>query len=387
MSSRVSNRTVNTTKPPKNQKTFLKSKDLACLTCKKFIYSANHDECILKYLSKVNSRISAQKKDAQSHKTTKRYIPIEKKSDSKNHGRQIPIGQRFSPNKSSNVYLKTTPPRSGLTWKPTGRIFTQVGLKWIPIRKSVETRYNTNDSASPLGKETHNPKTVICANSSSLSAGLVPQRQKALDYDNSGPILKLQNVSPSEDTAFRLQQELDLLFGPLYDEFFTAGTLSVNNSSSPTDNSKQQDTPPTTNIQSSTKPTNQTNVNIEENNDNQAKDTQFHQDKFINPFCTPYGSWSEFWVAYAAHKSFPIYQMDVKMAFLNGALKKEVYVTQPDGFVDPDHLEKVYHLMIALYGLKQAQSKYDEHSNFLMSQDAFNLKVSKDSGFALNWFR
>ncbi|GKA62789.1 hypothetical protein Tco_0762308 [Tanacetum coccineum] len=95
----------------------------------------------------------------------------EKKSESRNHGRQIPIGQRFTPNKSSNVYLKTTTPRSGLTWKPMGRIFTQVGLKWIPIRKSVETRYNTNDSASPLGKETHNPKNVIFANSSSLSAG------------------------------------------------------------------------------------------------------------------------------------------------------------------------------------------------------------------------
>ncbi|GJW08144.1 hypothetical protein Tco_1570567 [Tanacetum coccineum] len=171
MSSRVSNRIVNIAEPPRNQKTFLKSKDLACPTCKKCIYSANHDECILKYLSKVNSRASAQKKDAQSHKTTKRYMPVEKKCDSKKHDRQIPIGQKFSPNKSSNVYLKTTPPRSGLTWKPTGRIFTQVGLKWIPIRKSVETRYNTNDSASPLGKETHNPKTVICANSSSLSAG------------------------------------------------------------------------------------------------------------------------------------------------------------------------------------------------------------------------
>ncbi|GKG50982.1 retrovirus-related pol polyprotein from transposon TNT 1-94, partial [Tanacetum coccineum] len=46
--------------------------------------------------------------------------------------------------------------------------------------------------------------------------------------------------------------------------------------------------------------------------------------------------------AYAAHKSFPIYQMDVKTAFLNGPLKEEVYVTQPDGFVDPDHPDKVY---------------------------------------------
>ncbi|GJY53666.1 hypothetical protein Tco_0445330 [Tanacetum coccineum] len=127
------------------------------------------DECILKYLSKVNSRASAQKKDAQSHKTTKRYMPVEKKCDSKKHDRQILIGQKFSTNKPSNVYIKTTPPRSGLTWKPTSRIFTQVGLKWIPIRKPVKTHYNTNDSASPLGKETHNPKTVICANSSSLS--------------------------------------------------------------------------------------------------------------------------------------------------------------------------------------------------------------------------
>nr|GEV06087.1 putative RNA-directed DNA polymerase [Tanacetum cinerariifolium] len=61
--------------------------------------------------------------------------------------------------------------------------------------------------------------------------------------------------------------------------------------------------------------------------------------------------------------------MDVKTTFLNGLLKEEVYVAQPDGFVDPDHPEKVYHLKKALYGLKQAlRAWYDELSNFLMSK-------------------
>ncbi|GJU28076.1 retrovirus-related pol polyprotein from transposon TNT 1-94 [Tanacetum coccineum] len=61
--------------------------------------------------------------------------------------------------------------------------------------------------------------------------------------------------------------------------------------------------------------------------------------------------------------------MDVKTAFLNGPLKEEVYVAQPEGFVDPDHPEQVYLLRKALYGLKQApRAWYDELSNFLMSK-------------------
>nr|GEU64163.1 retrovirus-related Pol polyprotein from transposon TNT 1-94 [Tanacetum cinerariifolium] len=59
-------------------------------------------------------------------------------------------------------------------------------------------------------------------------------------------------------------------------------------------------------------------------------------------------------VAYVAHKSFLIYQMEVKTTFLNGPLKEEVYVAQPDGFIDPNYPEKVYRLRKALYGLKQA---------------------------------
>nr|GFC40574.1 retrovirus-related Pol polyprotein from transposon TNT 1-94 [Tanacetum cinerariifolium] len=56
----------------------------------------------------------------------------------------------------------------------------------------------------------------------------------------------------------------------------------------------------------------------------------------------------------ATSKNITIYQMDVKIAFLNGELKEEVYVSQPEGFVDPDHPTHVYRLKKAFYGLKQA---------------------------------
>ncbi|GJR96112.1 retrovirus-related pol polyprotein from transposon TNT 1-94 [Tanacetum coccineum] len=298
-------------------------------------------------------------------------------------------------------------------------------------------------------------------------------KMTASDYDNPDPASELQNVSPSADTTVPSQQELDLLFGPLYDEFFNDGTSHVNKSSSPTDNSIQKDTLPSTHIQPRSEPTTPANVHAEENNDNQAE--------FTNPFCTPVqenvesssrnigtsnmqtfnqpqdsenrwikdhlltqvrgnpskpvqtrrqlatdpemsifaltmsmvepknikdaiadSSWIEpmqeelhqfdrlqeegidfeesfalvarleavrSFVAYAAHKSFPIYQMDVKTAFLNGPLKEEVYVAQPNGSVDPDHLEKVYRLRKALYGLKQARRAwYDELLKFLISK-------------------
>ncbi|GKA93025.1 retrovirus-related pol polyprotein from transposon TNT 1-94 [Tanacetum coccineum] len=59
-------------------------------------------------------------------------------------------------------------------------------------------------------------------------------------------------------------------------------------------------------------------------------------------------------IANAANKNMKIFQMDVKMAFLNGELKEEVYVSQPEGFVDQDNLSHVYNFKKAIYGLKQA---------------------------------
>nr|GEY90163.1 hypothetical protein [Tanacetum cinerariifolium] len=83
----------------------------------------------------------------------------------------------------------------------------------------------------------------------------------------------------------------------------------------------------------------------------------------------------QIFLAYAAYKNIVVYQMDVKTAFLNGTLREEVYISQPNGFVDQDNPNHVYKLKKALYGLKQASRVWDDMlSLFLISQD-----FSKDS--------
>nr|GEX46173.1 retrovirus-related Pol polyprotein from transposon TNT 1-94 [Tanacetum cinerariifolium] len=72
-------------------------------------------------------------------------------------------------------------------------------------------------------------------------------------------------------------------------------------------------------------------------------------------------------LAYAAHKDFTVFQMEVKTAFLNGILKEEVYVGQPSGFVSKQYPDHVYALDKALYGLKQVpRAWYDVFSQFLI---------------------
>nr|GEX18836.1 ribonuclease H-like domain-containing protein [Tanacetum cinerariifolium] len=243
----------------------------------------------------------------------------------------------------------------------------------------------------------------------------------ASDYDNPDPVPQRQDVSSLVDVHVPSQQELDLLFGPLYDEFFNAG-------------SNLQDKQPTMTIQPTSTPPTPTYVHagekimIKQNKNTykmknlpilfvhrhkkllslphttllttdpemcmftltvstaelknikeamadsawiEAMQEEIYQFDRLQGYAreegidfeesfAPVARLEAVWifVAYAAHNSFLIYQMDVKMAFLNGPLKEEVYVTQPDGFVDPDHPEKGLQIHQSPHGIFINQAKY-----------------------------
>nr|GEU61949.1 Gag-Pol polyprotein [Tanacetum cinerariifolium] len=135
------------------------------------------------------------------------------------------------------------------------------------------------------------------------------------------------------------QQELNLLFGPLYDEFFNAEEgeqLQDDEFTNPFCAPAQEE------AESSSHNIGNTNVPTF-NQPQLATDPEMCM--YALTVSTAEPMWEEL-------HQFDRLQMDVKTAFLNGPLKEEVYVAQPDGFVDPNHPEMVYRLRKALYGLK-----------------------------------
>nr|GEX55581.1 copia protein [Tanacetum cinerariifolium] len=213
----------------------------------------------------------------------------------------------------------------------------------------------------------------------------------ALEHDSLSPGIQCQENVTQADRTVTTSNELDLLFSLMFDELLNGSTKVVSKSSA----ESTADAP---------------------NQQTYAKNDQVKNDEFINIFCTPtkdhpleqvIGNLSQSvrtrrqlesdgemcmfvltvsrtepknikeamddstWIELMQEElhQFDRLDMDVKTTFLYGPLKEEVYVNQLDGFVDPYHPDKVYHLKKALYGLKQApKAWYDELSNFLISK-------------------
>ncbi|GJS63574.1 hypothetical protein Tco_0678138 [Tanacetum coccineum] len=142
------------------------SKHFFCSTCHKCVFNANHDACITKFLKEVNSRAKVQ-----SPKTKTINKSVEPKSHTQKPGRQIAIGQRFSPKKSSVVHQKSNTPRSCPRWKPTGRIFKIASLRWIPTGKMFTDNTTRVDSEPSNGSNDDITNSYECDQTLNVSAG------------------------------------------------------------------------------------------------------------------------------------------------------------------------------------------------------------------------
>nr|GEW43925.1 integrase, catalytic region, zinc finger, CCHC-type, peptidase aspartic, catalytic [Tanacetum cinerariifolium] len=241
--------------------------------------SSRNDFCVTKFLKEVNSRAKVP-----SNKTMNRNEPVEQNDVPHKHERQIPTGHRFSIQKTFVVQKKTMTPTSCLRWKPTCKIFKTVGLRWVPTGR-ILTSSTTKVNSEPLnGSNADITNQYECRQTLDVSvvkfkAGfdVVPPADKTVTTRQALELLfhhyitmLRQDAYSSADADVPSQQEFDLLFGPLYDEFFNASNT------------------PSTKIPSTSAPSTHTNVHAEENNNDQAEEGEHvPDDKFTNTFCTP----------------------------------------------------------------------------------------------------
>nr|GFA41401.1 retrovirus-related Pol polyprotein from transposon TNT 1-94 [Tanacetum cinerariifolium] len=182
--------------------------------------------------------------------------------------------------------------------------------------------------------------------------------------------------------------ELDLLFEAMYEDYIGGQPSATGRTVLPAQEPQVHTVPTPTSSSSHAANIPITSQDVDELNSN----AMVHGNTFFNPFKNSSTRYRQeegidfkesfasvammeairIFLAYDAHKSFTVFQMDVKTAFLHGSLKEDVYVCQPKGFIDADHPSHVYKLKKALYGLKQApRAWYDELSMFLLQNHFF----------------
>ncbi|GKA71982.1 ribonuclease H-like domain-containing protein [Tanacetum coccineum] len=379
--SRISNQSNSVTACNDSLKSRTSNVNAVCATCGKCVFNSNHDAYISKYLNDVNARnkkpkvvpISTRKPKSQANKSV--ATPRKKTVASESTVQNL------------NSYYRMLYDKTSKAWK--GTEFLNKTLNAFFKEEGIEHQTSTPRTCEQNDVVERRNRTLVEAARTMLSASKLPLPPSPTTKDVAE--FSSCNIGNSNLHIFNQPQDSEYLWTkdhPL--------TQVRGNPSKPVQTRRQLATDHEMCMFALTVSTAESK-NIKEAMDDtawiKAMQEGLHQfdrlqvwELVDKPFAKGYAQEEgidfeesfapvacleavRIFVAYAAHKSFLIYQMDVKTTFLNGPLKEEVYVSQPDGFVDPDHLDKVYRLRKALYGLKQApRAWYDELSNFLISK-------------------
>ncbi|GJX49004.1 retrovirus-related pol polyprotein from transposon TNT 1-94 [Tanacetum coccineum] len=274
--------------------------ELKCVNCNGCMLSDNHDLCVLYFINNVNARAKSK-----------------------------------SVKKSSKIKV----------WKPTGKVFTNIGYIWRPIGRT----FTIVGNACPLTRITTTTEVPL-------------RKSSALDNKTPKPVVTLvYSRKPRKSKTSVPVNNYKVVQIVLW--YLDSGCSKH----------MTRDRSQLTNF------VNKFLVKLDElggilKNKARLVARGYHQEEGIN-FEESFApvvrlEAIRIFLAFAAHMNMVVYQMDVKTVFLNGNLREEVYVSHQDGFRNKDNPNHVYKLKKALYVLKQAlRAWYDMLSSFLISQD------------------
>nr|GEZ09306.1 hypothetical protein [Tanacetum cinerariifolium] len=414
--------------------------DLKCAMCNGCLFSDNHDSCVLAYINSVNASIKS--KSVKKPVNRKFWQPTGKMFTTGGHiwrptgwtftlvGNVCPL-TRFTT--TAIVPLREPIPIESNTDKPVVTLVysrkSKAAKKKVPVVQIVLWYLDSGCSKHMTGDRSqlinfvqkfigtvkfgndHVVQIVLWYLDSGCSKHMTGDRSQLINFvqkflgtvkfgnDHVAKTMgygdyKIGN-KPSSSTPYvpPLRNEWDLLFQPMFDELLNPSPsvdyqapeviapivdvilpVQADSTGSPSSTSVDQDAPSPS--KSQTTPETQSAVipqDVEEDNIDMEVAHMRNDPLFGIPI-------PEVTSAQSSSMNIVVYQMDVKTAFLNGNLREEVYVSQPDGFVDQDNPNHVYKPKKALYGLKQAsRAWYDMLSSFLISQTS--LKSLEKYGF------
>nr|GEY07497.1 hypothetical protein [Tanacetum cinerariifolium] len=332
--------------------------NFVCVTCGKYMLNDKHDMCVLHSLTGVNSRtkmpmsvpVSTRKPKRSVNQSVAKLLRRTITSDATNYKPRHTTRKLYEhvTKTCSWWYPKFTPP--GYKWNTKSQIGNVNPKVSMPLGNASRTANILEPMTPRAGENLDKMKEKDHVSSDPVQQCL----STALEHESLSPGPQCQENVPQAVRTVTTLNELDLLFSLMFDELLNGSTHVVSKSSDVTTANAPNQFRTRRQLESDgemcmfaltmsrTEP-----KNIKEAMADSARIESMQEE---------------------LHQ-FDRLDMDAKTAFLYGPLKEEVYVNQPDGFVDPYHPDKVYRLKKALYGLKQApRVGYDELSNFLVSK-------------------